>query len=435
MSHFQSKRFQDLSENYEEINPIIELKKNRENSKLKVLDLTETNPTKLGFNYPKEMMLHEIANEFSWIYEPNPQGLQSAREAIQNYYIERLSTNVTNQFDVSELFHPDKFYLTSGTSEAYALVLKSITNPSDEILVQSPGYPLLDFLARWELVEPVSFESIADIESKITKRTRAIMIVQPNNPNGYTLSLDEIQAYESIAYKYNLVVIIDEVFADYVNSNILYHYFISNRVPVITVNGLSKLAGLPGWKLAWIHLQIPEDPESLWNEIPKRLEWLTDSYLSVNSIVQEVLPTILSSRHMIQNQIRSRIRRNYGKAMEILADKEDINIPEYNGGWYINISIELNREKLESLNQNLLSNGISKDDLDSIGHPDELFAITLLQQYGIYLHTGSMFNFSKEMNEDSNDKIRIILILSLIVKEEDFHEAILGLSSLCSSRV
>ena len=277
------------------------------------LDLTGSNPTRAGFTWP-EGLLAPLASAQALTYDPDPRGLLSARHAIADYQ------NTT----------PDKVLLTASTSEAYAYLFKLLANPGDEILAPRPSYPLFDFLARLESVRIIQYPLFYDhgwsidtaaLEELITTRTRAIVVVNPNNPTGSYLKSSELEVLEAICLKHDLALISDEVFADFAlrdepDLNRVLCVALRAQVPTFSLSGLSKACGLPQLKLGWI---ISNSPAAL-----DRLELIADTFLSVSTPVQVALPHLLGSRHAIQSQIRWRIRKNL---------KELTNSLIVEGGW------------------------------------------------------------------------------------------------------
>ena len=265
------------------------------------LDLTGSNPTRAGFAWPDDL-LAPLASAQALTYDPDPRGLLTARQAIADYQ------NTT----------PDKVLLTASTSEAYAYLFKLLANPGDEILAPRPSYPLFDFLARLESVHIVQYPlfydhgwsiDLAALEELITTRTRAIVVVNPNNPTGSYLKSSELEALEALSVKHDLALISDEVFADFALRDkpdpawvLSASHSAKPGGVAFSLSGLSKACGLPQLKLGWI----------ISNSAPAldRLELIADTFLSVSTPVQVALPHLLGSRHAIQDQIRWRIRAN-----------------------------------------------------------------------------------------------------------------------------
>ena len=180
-----------------------------------IYDLTVSNPTGLGFDYPTADILSALSMEASMAYHPDSHGLIDAREAVAAYY--------------AQSGHPiglDQLFLTANTSEAYGVIFKLLADPGDEILVPSPGYPLLAYLASFESLQPVTYPLRYDdrkgwfldldlLDALVTDKTRAIIAVSPNNPTGSYVGQDELQALDEICCRHGLALIVDEVFFDY----------------------------------------------------------------------------------------------------------------------------------------------------------------------------------------------------------------------------
>jgi Aspartate/tyrosine/aromatic aminotransferase len=213
----------------------------------------------------------------------------------------------------------ERILLAASTSEAYGWLFKLLANPADEVLVPRPSYPLFDFLASLESVRAVQYPLYYDgrwgldihaLEAAITDRTRAIALVNPNNPTGAFLKRGELEQLVSLCARRGLAMISDEVFAGYPLCED------AERIPTLTgvdqvltfcLSGLSKVAGLPQLKLGWVTVN---GPEPLLSEALARLELIADTYLSVGTPVQLALPALLSAAETIQKQIRTRTRHN-----------------------------------------------------------------------------------------------------------------------------
>jgi aspartate/methionine/tyrosine aminotransferase len=393
MSHFHSQRFEDLEENFENYSRVDRSLENRQRLGLEIFDLTVSNPSQLGFQFPTEWIGHSFLNDFSWKYQPDPKGLESARKAILDYYMER-ENHLPGSISTEEIF------LTSGTSESYSLILKAITNPGDKILVKIPGYPLLDYLAKWELLEVIGFQDYSELEDLSDPKIKAILLVQPNNPTGEIIRDSDWRKISDWAKRSDRAILVDEVFSDYIgwaeesgNEQKIQIFRRDPEIPIFHLNGISKMLGLPGWKLAWIHAQIPEEYRSI---LLNRLEWLTDSYLSVNSISQELLPGLFRSRPLIQNQIRNRLRRNFIYLKRMISEEKKITLPTPAGGW------------TSCLKLNFPGGQFMGDE----------WVFHLVENYGVVVHPGDLYQFAEP------DGSSMVLVISLIVEEENFRNGV-----------
>ncbi|MGA7339674.1 MAG: pyridoxal phosphate-dependent aminotransferase, partial [Terracidiphilus sp.] len=278
---------------------------------LPLADLTASNPTRCGFAYPPTL-LQGLTDPAALDYDPQPKGSLSARQAVCAYYAGH---------GVS--LDPGQILLTTSTSEAYSFLFHLLGDPGDEILIAQPGYPLFDFLAtlcdvRLKAV-PLVYDQGWQIDAEAIRRaispqTRAIVIVHPNNPTGHFTKPWEAEELARLCREFSLALIVDEVFLDYALDSGIHQQALSfaaglEGVPVFVVSGLSKIAGLPQMKAAWIVVSPvasgPEQDMSL-----ARLEIVADTFLSMNAPVECALPAWLRDSTDMQGQIRARVAAN-----------------------------------------------------------------------------------------------------------------------------
>jgi alanine-synthesizing transaminase len=228
---------------------------------------------------------------------------------------------------------PDALVLTTSTSEGYGYLFRLLCDAGDEVLVAQPSYPLFDFLADLEDVRlkpyPLFYDfgwwiDFAELERRIGPRTRAIVVVHPNNPTGHGTKAAERQRLEEICAQRALALIVDEVFLDYSlerdDTETLVSFAVGpHPVPTFVLSGISKIAGLPQMKAAWI---AGFGPEAVRQEAMGRLEVIADTFLSMNAPVQLALPSWIAGREGIQQQILDRVRANLacavGYGLEVL---------------------------------------------------------------------------------------------------------------------
>jgi len=308
-------------------NPLSTLLTEKRAQGAEILDLTESNPTRAALNYPREELLTALADPRALTYDPDPRGLPSAREAVSAYYAER-------SVEVS----PSRILLTASTSEAYSYLFKLLTNPGDEILVPRPSYPLFDYLAAMESVAvrqyPLRYDSVWHIDfpalaSAITPLTRAIVVVNPNNPTGSYLKRTEWEHLQT----FGLPIFSDEVFSDFAFSpdpQRVTTLARQNSVLTFSMSGLSKIAGLPQMKLGWIVAGGSDHAAAL-----DGLEWIADTYLSVSTPVQLALPRLLTAARPVQEQIRAQTRSNLEHLRKnLLTAASPCRCLTIEGGWY-----------------------------------------------------------------------------------------------------
>ena len=274
-----------------------------------VLDLTRSNPTACGFVYEQQEELASLAEAGALTYEPDPRGLVTARAAVAAYYADHEAT-----------VGPEQVILTASTSEAYSHVFRLLCEVGDEVLIAQPSYPLFDYLADLTDVVvrpyPLFYDfgwwiDFAELERGITERTRAIVVVHPNNPTGHATSAAERQRLEEICTRFGLALIVDEVFLDYGlgDDPRALCSFACGEHPILTfvLSGASKVVALPQMKIGWLTVL---GPRVIAREALARLEMIADTYLSVSTPAQVALPRWLERRGGIQRQILARLREN-----------------------------------------------------------------------------------------------------------------------------
>lgn len=310
-------------------------------------------------------ILAPLADAKALVYDPNPQGMQRAREAVAGYYREHGAT-----------VDPDALVLTTSTSEGYGYLFRLVCNAGDEVLVAQPSYPLFDFLADLEDVKlkpyPLFYDygwwiDFAELERRIGPRTRAIVVVHPNNPTGHGTTAAERRKLEELCKQHGLALIVDEVFLDYSLERTEAEALVSFAVgphPVLTfvLSGMSKIAGLPQMKAAWI---AGFGPELVRHDAMGRLEVIADTFLSLNAPVQIALPHWLEGRKKIQEQILNRVRMNLGCAVE-----SGVEVFRVEAGWCAILR------------------------LPRLGMGREV-AETLLQEHGVIAHPGSFYGIAE----------------------------------------
>ena len=361
-----------------------------------IADLTASNPTRCGFAYDPQL-LAALTDPEALDYDPQPRGLLRARQAVCDYYASHCVS-----------LKPEQITLTTSTSEAYSFLFRLLCDAGSEILVPQPGYPLFDFLAVLDdvRIKPVPFVYDhgwqIDPESfrrAITPLTRAIVLVHPNNPTGHFTKPWEAKELAQICREFDLALIVDEVFLDYEFPGSFSGKPVSfaagiEGVPVFVVSGLSKIAGLPQMKAAWI---VAAGPEALAAQ--ERLEVIADTFLSMNAPVQCALTAWLKGREAIQQQIRGRTAANLAELDRQLSRLPEVSRLEVEGGWYAILRIPALQ-------------------------PDERTVLALLER-GVWVHPGYFFGMPPSG----------WLVVSLLGPVAEFNRGVSGLADyLCSCR-
>jgi aspartate/methionine/tyrosine aminotransferase len=353
-----------------------------------LLDLTVSNPTSAGIPYAAREILGALGDPRSLVYAPDALGLPSAREAVARAWTSRGTT-----IDASRVA------LTASTSEAYAALFKLLCDPGDEVLVPAPSYPLLGFLAAFESVSLKTYPLVyagrwhVDLEAlraAIGPRTKAIVVVTPNNPTGSYLGEEELEAMLGLG----LPIVSDEVFATYPLAastpdgappeGRIASVASATRGLVFALSGLSKLAALPQMKLGWIG--VAGEPSLVAGALA-RLELVLDAYLSVATPVQHALPAILASRGVAERAIRARTRANLAALRAAIARAPSASVLDVEGGWYAIVRVP------ETL-------------------VDEEWALALVERAGVHVQPGYFFDMGRGA----------YLVVSLLTPEATFAE-------------
>jgi alanine-synthesizing transaminase len=354
---------------------------------MKILDLSVSNPSRAHLHYDNEAILEAMAQPEAIDYDPQPKGLVTARQAVVDYY-----RDAHEGFDLDL----ESLILTTSTSEAYSHVFRLLCNPDDEVLIPKPSYPLFEFLADLADVKLVPHPLLYDhgwqidfpsLYKAITHRTRAVVVVHPNNPTGSYAKADEVAALNRFCQEYDLALLVDEVFLDYPLDGVPRSTFALNReVVTFTLSGLSKISGLPQMKIAWVVTSGPEDRKA---EALARLEVIADTYLSVNTPLQLATPVLLEQRRNIQPLLLDRARTNLQELDRRLAQQKTCERLDVEGGWYVVLRVPATQS-------------------------DEDLAIDLLRKLAVLVHPGHFYDFPGDG----------YLVVSLITPTEDFREGI-----------
>jgi aspartate/methionine/tyrosine aminotransferase len=356
-----------------------------------VLDLTVSNPTRAGLAYDAAAICGALSSARELDYDPQSKGLIEAREAVCAYY--------RAEHSVRDL-DAERIVLTTSTSEGYSYVFKLLCNSGDELLVPKPSYPLFEFLADLQDVKLVPYPLIYDhgwqmdfpsLEKAVTKRTRGVVVVHPNNPTGSFVSAGEREMLNGFCRAHGLAVIVDEVFLDYglddnhrrASLGRPHMSFAGNEdVLTFTLSGLSKISALPQMKVAWV---MTSGPRELVAAAMGRLEVIADTYLSMNAPIQWALPVLLEQRKSIQGQLLARVRANLTEMDRQLAQQKACQRLELEGGWYAVLRVPVTRS-------------------------DEELSIELVGEKQVLVHPGHFYDFASDG----------YLVLSLITEEGEF---------------
>jgi aspartate/methionine/tyrosine aminotransferase len=289
--------------------------------------------------------------------------------------------------------------LTASTSEAYSVLFKLLADAGDEVLVPRPSYPLFDHLTRLDLVtaSPYDLEyhgswsiDVGSVERALTPRTRALLLVSPNNPTGSYVSARELEQLATLCASAGVAIIVDEVFADYeLRAGAAAgagRVMDCGDVLAFSLGGLSKSAALPQAKLAWI---AATGPDAVVAEALERLEIICDTYLSVSTAIQLAASHLLERAPAIRAQIQTRIAANYRQLVERVAAMPACSVLRADGGWY----------------------GVLQ--VPSFASEEEV-VVDLVTKAGVLAHPGYFFDFPRES----------YLVVSLLTPHAAFAEGL-----------
>src|SRR5580765_1084601 len=388
-----------------------------------LLDLTASNPTRVGLQYDSDAILGSLNSPRALDYDPQAKGILEARQAVSRYY----AANLPGQASTKEV-DPERIILTASTSEGYSYVFRLLCNAGDELLVPKPSYPLFEFLADLQDVKLVPYPLIYDhgwqmdfhsMEKAVTARTRGVVVVHPNNPTGSYVHAGELGLLNQFCRAHSLALIVDEVFLDYELPDEISAAdavelrstgqplrlpsgqaaaavptfsstapsFVGNQdVLTFTLSGLSKISALPQMKVAWVVTSGPADQVAA---AMGRLEVIADTYLSMNAPVQWAVPGMLEQRESIQRQLLERVRGNLAELDRQLAAQKTCQRLSVEGGWYAVLRVPVTRS-------------------------DEELAIELVREKSVLVHPGHFYDFESDG----------YLVLSLIAVETEFKEGV-----------
>lgn len=352
---------------------------------VEILDLTESNPTRAAIAYPSRL-LDALADPRALSYDPHPLGLLTARDAVASDFARRGLT-----------VDPARIALTASTSEAYGLLFKLLCDPGDEVLVPRPGYPLFEHLGALEAIRAVPYllerhgswrVDMASVRAACTSRTRAVLIVSPNNPTGSWLHRDDLAALSAFCAGRGLALIGDEVFADYPLDEAPDQASVLDGTEALTfaLGGLSKSAGLPQVKLGWIAMGGPADQVAA---ALHAYEIVADTYLSVSTPVQVAAPMLIRGGATVREAIRVRTRRNLDALRARAAAFPAVTVLPVEAGWSAVVQVPALRK-------------------------EEALVLALLELDHVLVHPGYFFDFPHEA----------FVIVSLLVEPAIFDVAI-----------
>jgi alanine-synthesizing transaminase len=281
--------------------PVLEEAKRLEEQGHRIMKLNIGNPHPFGFEAPPEILVDVTRHLQQAQGYSDSQGIRSARTAVVQHY-QTLGIDITD---------PDDIWLGNGVSELIQLSLNALLNEGDEVLIPAPDYPLWTASTTLAGGTPVHYlcdenndwnPDLDDIRSKITSNTKAIVVINPNNPTGAVYSRQTLRAIAELAIEHNLIVFADEIY-----DKILYddavHHCMAELAPdafVVTFNGLSKAYRLAGFRSGWMMMTGPRKHAASYIE---GVNMLTNMRLCANHPAQYAIQTALGGRQSIKELV------------------------------------------------------------------------------------------------------------------------------------
>ncbi len=327
------------------------------------------NPTESGILFPSDLLesayLRALKERH---YQPDPKGSPAAREAIADYY----------RKEGAEVL-PQNIILTSGTSESFFYLFSLLARPGENILTPSPSYPLFDPIGRlthtemrhYPLVEEKDWSiDLGQIDKLCDTRTRAILLISPNNPTGAVHSAEEIGQVVEFANRKRIAIIADEVFSEFIFGDRFPRVMQAARPDLcFTLNGISKMLALPSLKLSWI--AVTGEKEKV-EEAVDSLETTADTFLSVSTPIQEALPELMAEGLPFIGSYKKEVLRRRDLAVRILSQSDEVRFIPPRGGFYL---------------------------MGEIARPvslsEEEFVIRLMEEKGVFVHPGYFYDYEK----------------------------------------
>ncbi len=360
----------------------------------RILKLNIGNPAPFGFEAPEAIlqdMVHHLPHAQGY---SDSRGIFSARTAVAHYYQSRGLTDVK----------VDDVYIGNGVSEMISLVLQAFVDNGDEILVPAPDYPLWTGAVTLAGGIPTHYRcdeaadwnpDLADIESKITDRTRALVLINPNNPTGAVYSPETIRALTDIARRHDLVLMSDEIYEKILYDDAVHHHtasFAGDDVLCLTFSGLSKAYRVAGFRSGWVAVTGPRHRAT---DFLEGLRLLSNMRMCANVPAQHAIQTALGGHQSIEDLILpgGRLLEQRDVAHRMLTAIPGISCVKPKGALYCFPRLEPEVYKVED---------------------DQQFALDLLRETKILITHGTGFNW------EETDHFRLVTLPSV----EDLTEAL-----------
>jgi alanine-synthesizing transaminase len=375
MEILKSKRLEHLK--YEIRGPVYEKALALQNQGYKITSLNIGNPAAFGFETPDEIVHDIIVNIRNAQGYVDSRGLFAARKAVMQYY---------QNLGVKNILIED-IYIGNGVSELISLVMTALLNTGDEVLIPSPDYPLWTTVVELAGGKALHYKcdeqnewqpDLIDIESKITSHTKALVLINPNNPTGAVYSKETVEKLVQIAAKHNLILFSDEIYDKILFDQTKHHTAagMCEECLIVTMGGLSKNYRAAGFRGGWMILTGAKHRAKSYIE---GLNFLFSTRLCANVITQFGIQTALGGYQSINDLVApgGRLYKQMNLAWEKLNDIDGVFCVKPRGALYLFPTYDPSKFTFKD---------------------DSHFVMSLLEEQKILVVAGSGFNFSGRNN-------------------------------------
>jgi alanine-synthesizing transaminase len=387
----QASRLADVR--YDIRGPVLRRARELEAQGHEIIKLNIGNPAPFGLFTPDAVLEHVTAAVAASQGYSDARGILEAREAVQRYYDRRGVGGVT----------VDNVYLGNGVSELIVMSLQALLNPGDEVLVPSPDYPLWTGAVslcggravHYRCAEDLDWNpDVEHVASLITPRTRALVIINPNNPTGAVYSRETLEQLLEIARRHNLLVLADEIYDQIVYDGAVHHHVaaLAPDLPILTLSGMSKNYRLAGFRSGWLVVTGPREPVT---EYLEGLELLGNMRMCPNVPAQHAIPAALDGGIDITPLLLpgGRLRDQRDRALDLLNAIPGVDCYKPAGALYVFPRLDPEVHKISD---------------------DQRMCIDFLEQQHVLLTHGTGFNLP------STDHVRVVFLAPLTTLEEAF---------------
>ena len=350
---------------------------------IKVLKLNTGNPAAFGFSQPESIRKALENQTHKAVAYCDFQGMPEARDAIARYERGKGIPGV----EAGDIF------IGNGVSEVASFALLPLLNPGDEVLLPTPNYSLWSNTVLLCGATPVFYRcdehsgwnpDVADLRSKVSSRTKVMIIINPNNPTGVLYSTEVLNQMLEVAREHNLIVFSDEIYDQLVMDG-LKHVSTASLAPdltVITLNGLSKSHCLCGYRCGWLAISGPRAETEAYR---KGLVQLTSLRLCSNALAQLVIPAALEDTETPASMVRpgGRFYEQRKATIEVLDQIDGISYVKNNASFYLFPKLDVKKFNITN---------------------DKKFAGDLLRETHILIVPGSGFDWAEP------DHFRIVML-------------------------